>query len=89
MSQMSGPGSERPGTEGWDEELGPMVSIPEPFWVRTWRTLYRSRPACYQCRITFPSHVSWEQHWLSEHYTSHEQPSERPDERPGEREPGP
>jgi hypothetical protein len=54
--------------EGWDPELGEVVAIPEPYWVRTLRTLFRSRPACLSCKIVFPSRSFWETHWLREHY---------------------
>jgi hypothetical protein len=59
--------------EGWDPELGPMIAIPEPFWVRTPRTLFRWRPACYGCRKTFPTRERWEQHWLTEHLPKQQQ----------------
>lgn len=52
---------------GWDPELGPMVAIPEPFWVRGLRTWLRWRPACYSCRTTFGTREQWERHWLNEH----------------------
>lgn len=51
---------------GFDDELGPMVSIPMPLWVRTWRTWLRYRPSC--CRIVFKTEVEYEQHWLREHH---------------------
>lgn len=57
-----------PRVHGWDPELGAMVAIPEPFWVRTLRTLFRNRPACYECRIVFKTQALWEQHWLREHF---------------------
>jgi hypothetical protein len=56
-----------PTLSAYDPELGPMVAIPEPFWVRTWRTLLRWRPACYSCRETFRTREQWERHWLNEH----------------------
>lgn len=54
--------------EGWDNELGPIVAIPEPFWNTSWRTWFRSRPACYPCRVTFKTRERYEQHYLSTHY---------------------
>ena len=55
--------------EGFDPELRPVVSIPEPAWVRNWRTFFRSRPACYPCRIAFRTRSLSETHWLRLHYS--------------------
>jgi len=54
--------------EGWDPDLGEIVAVPEPFWRRSWRTLFRYKPACYECEVMFSSRALWEVHWLAEHY---------------------
>ena len=58
-----------PRTEGFDPDLGPIVSIPEPFWVRKWATLFRSRAACFECKIAFETRALYETHWLRVHYS--------------------
>jgi hypothetical protein len=49
---------------GWEP------SIPEPFWVRSWRTLFRWRPACYECRITFKAVLDYQSHYRRLHGAS-------------------
>lgn len=58
-------------TEGWDPELGPIVAIPEPFWVRSWRTLWRWKPVCLECygdKVWWGTREHWERHWLNAHW---------------------
>ena len=54
--------------EGYDPEVGPLVAIPEPFWVRTLRTFFRYRPACYEHQTVFRTRAEWETHYLRAHY---------------------
>lgn len=56
-----------------DPQLGWVPAIPEPFWYRGWRTLFRYRPACYRCASvsmiwgTKPLIFRWEEQW-NQHY---------------------
>jgi hypothetical protein len=60
-----------------DYELGWVPAIPEPFWYRGWRTLFRYRPSCYQCMrygffgdeqpTVFPTRKEWEAHYALNH----------------------
>lgn len=54
--------------EGWDNELGPIVAIPAPFWHRSWRTGWQWRPECIEHGCRFSRRHLYEQHYLSEHY---------------------
>lgn len=56
----------------FDPELGYVPLIPEPFWIRTWRTLFRWRPGCYVCRVTFKDRSEWERHYVFNHLESGE-----------------
>lgn len=55
-----------------DPELGWVPAIPEPFWYRGWRTLFRYRPACYQCKkgeqpTIFKTRHEWQTHYVLSH----------------------
>ena len=46
--------------------------IPEPFWYKSWRTLFRFRPACYQCTkkeppLIFKDRKEYEEHYIKYH----------------------
>lgn len=45
----------------------PMVAFPEPFWIRSWRTMFRWRPACYPCKQTFRTRAEHDEHYLRTH----------------------
>lgn len=45
----------------------PCICVPEPMWIRTLRTLWRWRPACYPCEITFKTRDEFETHWRAHH----------------------
>lgn len=46
---------------GWER------AIPEPFWVRSWRALFRWRPACYECRTAFKTRGEFDEHHVRTH----------------------
>lgn len=57
---------------------GPIPPIPEPFWHRSWRTLWRWRPECLHTwrmrdgsTVTrlrrFKTRDEYERHWLAWH----------------------
>lgn len=49
-------------------EDGTLVpSIPVPFWYRGWRTLFRWRPGCYQCKIIFKTEEEYGDHYVRCH----------------------
>lgn len=59
-----------------DPELGWVPAIPEPFWYRGWRTLFRYRPSCYQCKhdtffgeqpTIFATRKEWDTHYVLNH----------------------
>jgi len=43
------------------------VAVPEPFWIRGWRTLFFWRPACYACRVTYSAREEYQDHFISAH----------------------
>lgn len=51
----------------YDPISGQQPSIPEPFWIRSWRTFWRWRPACYSCRLMLRDRYGYDQHYLSYH----------------------
>lgn len=53
-------GPEHP-NKGWT------FAIPEPFWVRSWRTLWRNKPHCLKHELTFKNSSAYDAHWLEEH----------------------
>ena len=55
-----------------DPLLGWMPAIPIPFWYRGWRTLFRERPSCYECRIIFKNEAAYNVHWLDKHLPAEE-----------------
>lgn len=54
-----------------DPQLGYVPAIPEPFWYSSWRTLFRMRPACYQCGnpMVFKTRGDYEAHYVLNHMT--------------------
>jgi hypothetical protein len=52
-----------------DPEHGWVPAIPEPFWYKGWRTLFRYRPSCYQCGnpLLFKTRREWEAHYRMSH----------------------
>ncbi len=42
-------------------------AIPEPYWSRGWKTLFRMRPACYQCRWIFENREQYDEHYVTHH----------------------
>lgn len=57
---------------------GPFPPIPEPFWHRSWRSLWRWQPACIPCGAVdmrsgrhyerrFKNLDEWEVHYLQVH----------------------
>lgn len=42
-------------------------AIPEPFWFKSWRTLWFWRPGCYQCQIIFKTREEWNEHYVKHH----------------------
>ena len=56
-----------------DPQLGWVPAIPEPFWYRSWRTLFRYRPACYKCShgaeppLLFKNRKAWDEHYVLTH----------------------
>lgn len=42
-------------------------AIPEPFWIKSWRTLFRWKPGCYQCRMVFKDRADFETHYMFTH----------------------
>jgi hypothetical protein len=57
-----------------DPVLGYVPSIPEPFWYSGWRTLFRYRPACYQCGspMLFKTRLEWDGHYVLTHLAADE-----------------
>ena len=51
----------------YDAELGYVPAIPEPFWYRGWRTLFRERPQCLQCDEIFANRSDWDKHYVLIH----------------------
>lgn len=51
----------------FDSQLGWVPAIPEPFWYRGWRTLWRWRPQCVGCDVIFPDRDSWRRHYALYH----------------------
>lgn len=52
----------------FDESTGRWVeAVPEPFWVRSWRALFRWRAACYECRTVFKTRLLHDVHWRLVH----------------------
>lgn len=49
----------------YDQQLGYVPDIPEPFWVRHW--LFWTRPGCYVCRVKFRNRAQWETHYALNH----------------------
>lgn len=43
------------------------VAVPEPFWIKGWKTLFCWRPACYQCRITYRTREEYADHYIAVH----------------------
>lgn len=43
------------------------VAVPEPFWVRGWRTLFFWRPACYKCQIIYTTREQYTDHYVFVH----------------------
>jgi hypothetical protein len=60
--------------ETYDAKLGYVPVIPEPFWYRGLRTLFRYRPACYQCGkpLIFQTRAEWDIHYVLTHMTGEE-----------------
>lgn len=52
------------------------TAIPEPYWVRRWWTLFRWKPACYECKTVFLSREQYDDHFIINHAYS-----EVPDDR--------
>lgn len=42
-------------------------AIPEPFWESSWRTWFRWRPLCMECRVRFPTAEAYRAHYRSDH----------------------
>jgi hypothetical protein len=58
----------------WDQTLGGYVPlVPEPFWYRGWRTLFRWRPQCVRCNIIFSTRQEWDAHYVLAHLEADEQ----------------
>lgn len=55
------------GIDEFDPVLGYMPAIPEPFWVSSWRTLFRFRPECVECGQMFKSRDSYRTHYVLSH----------------------
>lgn len=66
--------SQNPVTGTWEP------AIPEPFWYRSWRTLWRWRPGCADCTglrtgkpwtakdaVLFKSRAEWQAHYRRAH----------------------
>lgn len=39
-----------------DPQLGWIPAIPEPFWYKSWRTLFRWKPQCVECGSMISQH---------------------------------
>lgn len=55
--------------QSFDKQLGYVPAIPEPFWYKSWCTLFRYKPACYQCGkpMLFKTIEEWERHYVLTH----------------------
>ncbi len=51
----------------FDPELGYVPAIPEPFWERSWRTWFRWKPYCGECRLLLKTRAEWDTHYVLNH----------------------
>lgn len=56
----------------YDPELGYMPAVPEPFWYCGWRTLFRWRPSCAECRTRFKTKSYYRLHYVLNHIAPQE-----------------
>lgn len=54
-------------TSRFDHELRYVPAIPLPFWYRGWRSLWRWRPSCYQCKLIFKTEKEFDAHYVLHH----------------------
>lgn len=51
----------------FDPILGWVRSTPLPFWMRSWRTLFRSRPWCPEHNLILRNEDAWGEHFVKAH----------------------
>lgn len=64
---MTKPDPAAPRVAQFNSQLGWIPAIPEPFWHKSWRTLFRYRPECFLCHVRFKTRTEWEQHYVLKH----------------------
>jgi len=57
---------------------GPLSPVPEPFWHRSWRTLWRWRPECIEHGKRFASRDEFDLHYRLRHLAAVQGEQETP-----------
>lgn len=56
------------GVSTFDAVRGRYVpAIPEPFWERSWQTLFLWRPRCIECQTNFKHIAAYREHYKRHH----------------------